>query len=100
MHEPEHRGLWERVLNFLRDADVGEQHEFLHQAVCLTELLLFHVYRVRRFSAVEMDFDFRRGKVKCARSHPPVSQLLGEVIEQPDALRKFVRKGPTGMMSQ
>ena len=89
-HTPQHRSLWEGLLDFPCNTNVSEQHELLDQAVGLSQLLLLDIDRIGRFRTIEMDFDFRRGEIQCASVHSLLLQLLSEGIQKTNAPRELV----------
>jgi hypothetical protein len=57
---PENSGSRERLLNLGGHTDVGQQHEFLDQTVCLSLLFLLDIDWLGAFRRVEMDLEFGR----------------------------------------
>jgi hypothetical protein len=100
---PQDGGGGELLVDALGDADVGEQHELLDQAIGLEKLLLLDVDRPRRLGRVKVDLDLGRGEVKSAGGHALRSELYGNAVEQSNALRQLVLQLPvrnTSVVSQ
>ena len=87
---PQYGGLREHLVDFLGDAYVGEQHEFFHQAVRLSQLLLLDVDGIRGLGRSKMDFHFGRCEIQRAGCHTLGLELDGEGIEKADGLRDRV----------
>lgn len=74
----------ELVVDPLSDADVGQQHELLDQAVGLPHLLLLDVDRFGALGALHVDLDLRGGEVQGSGGHPLRFQFDGQGVQQAD----------------
>jgi hypothetical protein len=87
---PQYGGLREHLVNFLGDAHVGEQHEFFHQAVRLSQLLLLDIDGIRGLRRSKVDFHFGRCEIQRAGCHTLCLELDGEGIEKANGFRDRV----------
>ena len=87
---PQDRRLRKYLVNLLGDAHVGEQHEFFHQTIRLSQLLLLNVDGIRRLGRSKMDFHFGRCEIQRAGGHTLCLELDRERIEKADRLRERV----------
>lgn len=90
INAPQYGGLREHLVDLLGDAHVGEQHEFFHQAVRLSQLFLLDVNGIRGLGRSKMDFHFGRCQIQRPGCHALCLELDGEGIKKADGFRDRV----------
>lgn len=87
---PQDSRLGKLLVDPLRDADIGEQHELLDEAVCLVHRLLLDVDGVGGLGGLHLDLDLGRREVESSSRHSLCSELDCDRVEQSDAFGERV----------
>jgi hypothetical protein len=91
---PQDGRLRELLVNPLRDADVGEQHELLDETVRLVHRLLFDIDGVGRLGRLHVDLDLGGREIESSSGHSLRSELDGDRVEQSDAFSERIGERP------